>query len=133
MNLRNKKRRIAAEVQTSAMNDIMFFLLLFFLIASTITNPNVIKLALPKSSTSLSVTKKTINVSITKDLKYYVDKKEVTPDQLQPTIAAYKTQGADVTIVLYVDKTVAIQEAVVVMDVAQKMNIKLVLATEPKS
>jgi len=132
MNLKNRKRRIAAEVQTSAMNDIMFFLLLFFLIASTITNPNVIKLLLPKSSTSLSVTKKTINVSITKDLKYYVDKKEVKVDDLQPAIAAYKTQGADVTIVLYVDKTVAIQEAVVVMDVAQKMNTKLVLATEPK-
>ena len=132
MNLRNKKRRIAAEVQTSAMNDITFFLLLFFLIASTITNPNVIKLALPKSSTSLSVTKKTINVSITKDLKYYVDKKQVAVADLQSTIATYNVKGADVTIVLYVDKTVAIQEAVVVMDVAQKMNIKLVLATEPK-
>jgi len=132
MNLRNNKRRIAAEVQTSAMNDIMFFLLLFFLIASTITNPNVIKLALPKSSTSLSVTKKTVNVSIKKDLTYYVDKQQVTVDQLQPTIASYIKPGADVTIVLYVDKTVAIQEAVVVMDIAQKMNVKLVLATEPK-
>ena len=132
MNLKNNKRRIAAEVQTSAMNDIMFFLLLFFLIASTITNPNVIKLLLPKSSTGLTVSKKTINVSITKDLRYYVDKKEVKVDELQPTIAAYKTTGTDVTIVLYVDKTVAIQDAVVVMDVAQKLNIKLVLATEPK-
>ncbi len=132
MNLRNKKRRIAAEVQTSAMNDIMFFLLLFFLIASTITNPNVIKLLLPKSSTSLSVTKKTINVSVTKDLKYYVDKKQVSVTDLQATIAAYKTQASEVTIVLYADKTVAIQDVVVVMDVAQKLNIKLVLATEPK-
>jgi len=89
MNLRNRKNRIAAEVQTSAMNDIMFFLLLFFLIASTITNPNVIKLLLPKSSTSQSVTKKTVNVSITKDLRYFVDKKETKIDQLQPAILAY--------------------------------------------
>jgi len=132
MNLKNKKRRIAAEVQTSAMNDIMFFLLLFFLIASTITNPNVIKLLLPKSSTSLSVTKKTINVSVTKDLKYYVDKKQVNVSDLQSTIAAYKTLSSEITIVLYADKTVAIQDVVVVMDVAQKLNIKLVLATEPK-
>jgi len=132
MNLRNKKRRIAAEVQTSAMNDIMFFLLLFFLIASTITNPNVIKLLLPKSSTSLSVTKKTINVSVTKDLKYYVDKKQVNVSDLQSTIAAYKALSSELTIVLYADKTVAIQDVVVVMDVAQKLNIKLVLATEPK-
>ena len=132
MNLRNRKNRIAAEVQTSAMNDIMFFLLLFFLIASTITNPNVIKLLLPKSSTSQSVTKKTVNVSITKDLRYYVDKKETKTDQLQTAIAAYKNLASEVTIVLYVDKTVAIQDAVVVMDVAQKLNMKLVLATEPK-
>jgi biopolymer transport protein ExbB len=121
-----------AEVQTSAMNDIMFFLLLFFLIASTITNPNVIKLTLPKSSTSQSESKKTINVSITSDLKYYVDKKEVSVDDLQSAISAFKVPDADLTIVLYVDKTVAIQNAVQVMDVAQKMNIKLVLATEPK-
>jgi biopolymer transport protein ExbD len=132
MNLRNKKRRIAAEVQTSAMNDIMFFLLLFFLIASTITNPNVIKLLLPKSSTSLSVTKKTVNVSVTKYLKYFVDKKEVSVQDLQPTIASYKSLASDVTIVLYADKTVAIQDVVVVMDAAQKLNMKLVLATEPK-
>ena len=132
MNLSNRKKRIAAEVQTSAMNDIMFFLLLFFLIASTITNPNVIKLTLPKSSTSQSESKKTINVSITSALKYYVDKKEVSVDDLQSAISAFKTPDADLTIVLYVDKTVAIQNAVQVMDVAQKMNIKLVLATEPK-
>ncbi|WP_158990212.1 MULTISPECIES: biopolymer transporter ExbD [unclassified Mucilaginibacter] len=132
MNLSNRKKRIAAEVQTSAMNDIMFFLLLFFLIASTITNPNVIKLTLPKSSTSQSESKKTINVSITGDLKYYVDKKQVSVDDLQSAISAFKTPDADLTIVLYVDKTVAIQNAVQVMDVAQKMNIKLVLATEPK-
>ncbi|MHB8206474.1 ExbD/TolR family protein [Mucilaginibacter sp.] len=132
MNLSNRKKRIAAEVQTSAMNDIMFFLLLFFLIASTITNPNVIKLTLPKSSTSQSESKKTINVSITSDLKYYVDKKQVNADDLQAAISAFKTPDADLSIVLYVDKTVAIQNAVQVMDVAQKLNIKLVLATEPK-
>ncbi len=132
MNLRNRKNRIAAEVQTSAMNDIMFFLLLFFLIASTITNPNVIKLALPKSSTSLSVTKKTVNVSVTKELKYYVDKKEVKVEDLQTALAAFKTADTEVTIVLYADKTVAIQDLVVVMDAAQKLNVKLVLATEPK-
>ena len=132
MNLRNRKNRIAAEVQTSAMNDIMFFLLLFFLIASTITNPNVIKLALPKSSTSLSVTKKTVTVSVRQDLKYFVDKKEVPVADLQTAIGAYKTLATEVTIVLYADKTVAIQDVVVVMDAAQKLNMKLVLATEPK-
>jgi biopolymer transport protein ExbD len=132
MNLRKRHKNVSAEVQTSAMNDIMFFLLLFFLIASTVTNPNVIKLLLPKSSTGQSVSKKTINVSVTKDLRYYVDKKEIKVEDLQATLEPYKKLATELTIVLYVDKTVAIQDVVQVMDVAQKLNIKLVLATEPK-
>jgi biopolymer transport protein ExbD len=132
MNLRKRTRGASAEVHTSAMNDIMFFLLLFFLIASTVTNPNVIKLMLPKSSSGQSVSKKTITVSITKDLKYYVDKKEVPVTDLSNTLTGYKSLATELTIVLYVDKTVAIQDVVQVMDIAQKLNIKLVLATEPK-
>ncbi|OKS85060.1 ExbD/TolR family protein [Mucilaginibacter polytrichastri] len=132
MNLRKRSNRASAEVHTSAMNDIMFFLLLFFLIASTVTNPNVIKLMLPKSSSGQSVSKKTITVSVTKDLKYYVDKKEVQEADLSATLATYKTLATELTIVLYVDRTVAIQNVVGVMDTAQKLNIKLVLATEPK-
>ena len=131
MNLR-KRRRASAEMHTSAMNDIMFFLLLFFLIASTVTNPNVIKLMLPKSSTGQSVSKKTITVSISKDLKYYVDKKEVPVTALQSTLASYKTVATELTIILYVDQTVDIQDVVAVMDVAQQLNIKLVLATQKK-
>ncbi|MGZ3756863.1 MAG: ExbD/TolR family protein [Mucilaginibacter sp.] len=132
MNLRKRKRGASAEVHTSAMNDIMFFLLLFFLIASTVTNPNVIKLMLPKSSSGQAVSKKTIVVSITKDLKYYVDKKETPVADLQNALSSYKKLATELTIVLYVDKTVAIQDVVSVMDTAQKLNIKLVLATEPK-
>ncbi|MBK0380775.1 ExbD/TolR family protein [Mucilaginibacter segetis] len=132
MNLRKRQRGAAAEVHTSAMNDIMFFLMLFFLIASTVTNPNVIKLMLPKSSSGQSVSKKTITVSVTKDLKYYVDKKEVAIDNLQNTLSGYKSLATELTIILYVDRTVAIQDVVQVMDIAQKLNIKLVLATEPK-
>lgn len=132
MNLRKKHSRASAEVHTSAMNDIMFFLLLFFLIASTVTNPNVIKLMLPKSSSGQAVSKKTITVSVTQDLRYYVEKKEVPVDALQATLAGYKNIASELTIVLHVDRTVAIQDVVQVMDIAQKLNIKLVLATEPK-
>jgi len=132
MNLRKRKRGASAEVHTSAMNDIMFFLLLFFLIASTVANPNVIKLMLPKSSSGKSISKKTIVVSITQDLKYYVDKKEIPVANLSSTLESYKKLATELTIVLYVEKTVAIQDVVQVMDVAQKLNMKLVLATEPK-
>jgi len=132
MNLSRRNRRTKAEMQTSAMNDIMFFLLLFFLIASTVTNPNVIKLALPKSASGKSISKKTITVSVTQDLKYYVEKKEVKEADLPATLGSYSKQAAQLTIVLYVEKTVAIQNVVSVLDIAQKLNIKLVLATVPK-
>ena len=127
-----QRRRASAEVHTSAMNDIMFFLLLFFLIASTVANPNVIKLMLPKSSSGKSISKKTIVVSITQDLKYFVEKKETPVASLSSTLEGYKKIAEEVTIVLYVEKTVSIQDVVQVMDVAQKLNMKLVLATEPK-
>ncbi|WP_439699083.1 ExbD/TolR family protein [Mucilaginibacter sp. AW1-7] len=132
MNLRKRHKSASAEVHTSAMNDIMFFLLLFFLIASTVTNPNVVKLVLPKSSSGQSISKKTINVAITKDLVYTVDKKVVPVDKLMDELSTYKSVAKELTIVLSVDKTVAIQDVVQVLDIAQKLNIKLVLATEPK-
>ncbi|MCO5949715.1 ExbD/TolR family protein [Mucilaginibacter flavidus] len=132
MNLRKRHRGASAEVHTSAMNDIMFFLLLFFLIASTVTNPNVVKLLLPKSSSGKSISKKTVNVSIDKNLQYTVDKKSVAVTDLPTVLAGYKNLTTELTIVLSVDKTVAIQDVVSVMDVAQKLNIKLVLATVAK-
>ena len=132
MNLRRRKRP-GAEVHTSAMNDIMFFLLLFFLIASTITNPNVVKLLLPRSDSGQSVSKKTITVSISKDLEYVVDKQTVPVEQLMPTLQGFQGSAQELTIVLYVDRTVAIENVVNVMDIANKLKIKLVLATEPKN
>jgi len=132
MNLRKRHQRVSAEVHTSAMNDIMFFLLLFFLIASTVTNPNVIKLLLPKSSSGQAVSKKTISVTISQDLKYTVNNKPVKVEDMQNTLMGFKKLATELTIVLSVDRTVAIQNVVQVMDIAQKLNIKLVLATEPK-
>jgi biopolymer transport protein ExbD len=132
MNLRKRHKGVSAEVHTSAMNDIMFFLLLFFLIASTLTNPNVIKLLLPKSKSGKSISKKTINVTISKDLQYTVNKKPVAIADLPTVLSGFKNQATELTIILFVDKTVAIQDVVQVMDISQRLNIKLVLATVPK-
>src|SRR3982751_438480 len=112
MNLRRRRSGAVAEVHTSAMNDIMFFLLLFFLIASTITNPNVIKLMLPKSSSGKAVSKKTISITISQDLKYTVNNKPVKVQDLQNTLMGFKSQATELTIVLSVDRTVAIQDVV---------------------
>jgi len=132
MNLRKRQRGVSAEVHTSAMNDIMFFLLLFFLIAATLTNPNVIKLLLPKSSSGKPISKKTLSVTISKDLQYTVDNKPIALPNLSSVLTGYKNLSPDLTIILHVDKTVAIQNIVEVMDISNKLSIKLVLATVSK-
>jgi len=120
-------------VHTAALNDIMFFLMLFFLLASAVANPQVVKLLLPKSSAGeQSVAKKTMTVSITSDLQYHVDKQVVALDQLEPLIQAQVLSGEELTIMLYADSTVPIQNVISVMDVANRNKVKLVLATEPK-
>ncbi|WP_276364000.1 biopolymer transporter ExbD [Daejeonella sp. H1SJ63] len=131
MNLR-KRQRGNVEVHTSALNDIMFFLLLFFLLASAVANPNVVKLFLPRSSSGQSIPQKTINVSITKDLEYYVEKKQVSAEDLYQSIEVYQKASPDLTIILYADRTIAIENVIELTDIANKLKVKLVLATETK-
>ncbi len=131
MNLR-KRQRGNVEVHTSALNDIMFFLLLFFLLASAVANPNVVKLFLPRSNSGQSIPQKTINVSITKDLEYYVEKKQVDAENLFQSIETYQKANPDLTIILYADRTIAIENVIELTDIANKLKVKLVLATETK-
>lgn len=133
MNLRNRRHRPTAEVHTAALNDIMFFLMLFFLLASAVANPQVVKLLLPKSSAGeQSVAKKTMTVSITADLTYHVDKQVVTLEQLEPLIQSNMGSGEELTIMLYADSGVPIQNVISVMDIANRNRVRMVLATEPK-
>ncbi len=132
MNLRAKRNRSEVRVFTDSLNDIMFFLMLFFLLASAVSNPQVVKLLLPRSNAGeQSVAKKTVTVSVTQDLRYYLDKQEVPYDNLLNTIQAYVQPGEELTIMLYADSAVPIQNVISVMDIANKLKIRLVLATEP--
>ncbi|GGC20526.1 biopolymer transporter ExbD [Parapedobacter defluvii] len=132
MNLRAKRNRSEVRVFTDSLNDIMFFLMLFFLLASAVSNPQVVKLLLPRSSAGeQSVAKKTVTVSVTQDLKYYLDKQEVPYENLLDAVKAYVQPGEELTIMLYADSAVPIQHVISVMDIANKLKIRLVLATEP--
>lgn len=133
MNLRNRRNRPTAEVHTAALNDIMFFLMLFFLLASAVANPQVVKLLLPKSSAGeQSVAKKTVTVSITSDQSYYLDKQQVSLEQLEQLLSAQIGPGEEMTIMLYADGSVPVQNVIMVKDIAARLRLQLVLATEPK-
>jgi biopolymer transport protein ExbD len=132
MNLRTKKKA-TVEVHTSALNDIMFFLLLFFLLASAVVNPQVVKLLLPRSeSGQQSNAQKTITVSIDEDLKYFVEKKQVSLEALKTEVETYQKASPDLTLVLYVARGVSIENTMQVFDVANQLKLKVVLAVEPK-
>ncbi len=124
-----RKSRFAPEVFTHSLNDIMFFLLLFFLIISTMANPNVIKLMLPKSASSQRVYKKQITLSVDAEKNYFIDKHQISGDQLETELHNIFANVEDKTVVLRVDKTLAIQDLVDVLEVGARQEIKMVMAT----
>ncbi len=128
MNLRRKNRNVG-EVYTASLNDIMFFLLLFFLITSTLATPNVLKLLLPASKTSNQSIKHPLTISVTSDLQYAVNNTPVSQDQLEATIIAAIKDQTDPTALLKVDKTIQVQNLVDLLDIGNRLKIKMVLAT----
>jgi len=129
MNLR-RKSKITAEVATSSMNDIMFFLMLFFLIMSTLLNPNVIKLTLPNSKHNQTLRQKEVSISITKDLKYYIDNQEVPFTQIETYLAVELQKSKGLTVILRCDSSIPVQELVNVLEIGNKLKVKMVLATK---
>lgn len=125
-----KKHGHEVEVASESLGDIMFFLMLFFLIVSTFANPNVIKLMLPKSASSQSVSKKQITLSITKDKQYFIDNKPIAFEQLEPSMVDLKSKVDDITIIVRTDYELTVQDLVDVLQIGSRLKIKMVLATK---
>ncbi len=130
MELKRRSRR-SIEVATSSMNDIMFFLMLFFLIVSTLATPNALKLVLPQSD-SKETTMNPVSVTITPDLIYLVNGKEVQFDQLEAAITEKLAGKTEPSVVLNTDQSVPVGNVVQVMNIANKLKIKMVIATTPE-
>ena len=129
MNLR-RRNKVVGEVYTSSLNDIMFFLLLFFLIASTLATPNVLKLLLPNAKSGSQSIKHPVTISVTSDLHYAINNTPVQPDQLESVLAATIQGTPDPAALLKVDKTIQVQNLVDLLDIGNRLKIKMVLATE---
>lgn len=132
MNLKRKKR-FEFELGTGAMNDIMFFLMLFFLLASTLLNPNVIKVNLPKASDTKVINKKQVTLTVTGDMKYFVNREEVDKSQLETKLQDALAGSDEPTVMLNVDSTLQVQRLVDVMQVGTKLKAKMVLATQAQN
>lgn len=134
------KRRAKVEVNfsMSSMTDLVFLLLIFFLITSTLVNPNALKLLLPKSTNQVN-TKPEVSISI----KHYVESNtfsyhvngEQTPvpfSQIEPLIQAALQGTEDPTVSLHVDRTVPMEQVVNVMNIAKRNQYRIILATAPE-
>jgi biopolymer transport protein ExbD len=130
MDLR-KHLRQNSEPHTSALNDILFILLFFFLIISTLANPNVIKLTIPKAQSDTKA-KQTVVVSIDSMQHFYVATKPIILDSLSSAIKNIVTKSQDVepTVVINADKKANAESVVAVMRAAKSLNLRTVLAVE---
>jgi biopolymer transport protein ExbD len=128
MNLR-RRQKAASEVYSHSLNDIMFFLLLFFLITSTMATPSVLKLLLPNSKTGIQSVKHPVVIAVTADMQFVVDQNIIPREGVEAAVAAAVAGQVDPTALLKVDKSVPWQEVVFLLDIGNKNKIKMVAAT----
>ncbi len=133
MNIRRHLRE-EPHGHSSALNDILFILLLFFLIISTLANPNVVKLSIPKAKSDTKA-KQTVVVSINDKQQFFVGTTPVNIDSLKLSIsgALSKSQDAEPTVVINADKQATADNIVAVMRAAHDLNVRTVLAVENNS
>lgn len=133
MNIRNTRKH-EFEVFSNSFSDIMFFLMLFFLIASTMITPGIIKLALPQADHTQSMDKspKEVAISITKDLKYYMNNTQVKFSDIEPQLIKMKQDGSEINVIVRSDNSIQVQSLVDVLQLGNKVGVKMVLAASRK-
>ena len=129
MNLKGRNK-ITPEFSMSSMTDIVFLLLIFFMIASTLAKQlNTIDVKLPQAK-GKTENRSTVAVTIDRSGAFFIDDKKVAKARLQPSLIAQLTQAANKSIVLRAAENVAIEEVVYVMNIANQNGIKIVLAVD---
>ena len=130
--------KVDSSFSMSSMTDIVFLLLIFFLVTSTLINPNALKLLLPKSTGQVSA-KATVSVSIkhwqkTDDFSFHINGNEtpVAFGEIEDDLIELLQQEEDPTFSIYADETVPIKEVVQVMNIAKRNHYKVIMATSPE-
>jgi len=130
MNIR-KNLREKPESHSSALNDILFILLLFFLIISTLANPNVIKVMTPKGQSDTKA-KQTLVISIDSTQNFFAGTRKISQDSLQSAIAAAvaKSEDAEPTVVINPDKKADAESIYAVLYAAKRLKLRVVMAVD---
>lgn len=127
----SQRHKISINFSSTGMTDVIFNLLIFFMLTSTLVHPTALKLLLPKGSTQTSAKPQT-TVSITADQRYYVEQQPVTLEELENVLKQKLGSAPETFISLHADKTVPFESVVKVLNIAQANNYKLIIATTTK-
>lgn len=130
MNFRGRNK-VSPEFNMSSMTDIVFLLLIFFMITSTMVTTNALDLVLPKAKGKTD-SNKNIQVSINKELEMYIDKDQVPEAEIEARLLSIMGDDRSKSVVLRAEEGVPIEKAVYVLDIANRNQIKVVLAVRPK-
>ena len=125
------RNKVSAEFSMSSMTDIVFLLLIFFMLTSTLVTTDALDLVLPKAQGKTEKSQD-VSVSITKDLTFYLDKKPVKKENLETLLKARLQKSEKPVIILRAEEGVPIEEVVYVMDIANRNNYKVILAVRPQ-
>ena len=124
------RNKVTPNFNMSSMTDIVFLLLIFFMLTSTLVSPNALKLLLPNSK-SKTLEKQTISISIDKNINFYIDENQVDINELETRLINILSSELEPAIILHSDKSVEIEHVVQIMDIAYRNNYNIVLATDP--
>lgn len=130
-----KRSKIDASFSMSSMTDIVFLLLIFFMVTSTLIAPNALKLLLPKSNNQTQA-KPLTTISITEDIRYFVNNNgqptQVRFSEIEPYLQRTLEPEEEIYISLHAHKDVPIEEVVKIMNIARRNQYKMILATSPE-
>jgi biopolymer transport protein ExbD len=129
MNL-GSKNKVDPSFSMASMTDLIFLLLVFFMLTSSFVTPSGLPVNLPSSKAS-SIEVQKVSVTVTKDLQYYVNEKKVTKATLEGELKS-RLEGPGGSVVLHIDKSVASEHLVYVAGLAASLEAKVVVATKPK-
>ena len=129
MNVRGRNK-ISPEFNMSSMTDIVFLLLIFFMLTSTLVTVNALDILLPKAS-GKTENSKSIAISITKKLDFYIDRDKINEDEIEGKLTSLLNGKENPTIVLRAEEGVPIEKAVHIMDIANRNKFKVILAVRP--
>jgi len=131
-----RKFNVSVEFSMASMTDMIFLLLIFFMLTSTVVVPNAIKVLLPQSSQQTSA-KPLTRVTIDAGLNYYVaygnqKERQVRFDEITPFLQDCFMREPDIFVALFADETIPYREVVKILDIANKNNFRMILVTRPK-